>query len=216
MRRRFLLLALLPAIAVADAPSIGSVTVSQDAASRRIEVQYELAGSPAIVTVEFMTNTVADASGNWVSVGTANVTHVVGDAFRVVQTGDRKLHWLAEEPFPFADLGAVRAVVKVWSEEAPPPVRLNDSVSALVWYYEDVAQIPAAFSGTGFTQTVSGANSPASTASGDATGIENAHESRLASANDISTIDTRYVTFGYAELDNFNSNTHYGTKFIVK
>lgn len=216
MRRRFLFLALLPAIAAADPPSVGDVMVSQDAASRRIEVQYALSGAPAIVTVEFMTNTVSDASGEWVSVGAANVTHVVGDAFRVVQAGDCKLYWLAEEPFPFADLGALRAVVKAWAETAPPPVRLTDSVSVLTWYYEDAAQVPAEFSGTGFVQTVTTGNSPASTATGDATGIENAHESRLASVNDVSPIDTRYATFGCAELDNFNSGTRFATQLLVQ
>ncbi len=143
MRWKTLSIALLPACAALAAdPSVGGVSVSQNAASGCVEVEYTLSAAPAVVTVEFYTNTVADASGEWVNVGTSNVTHVVGDAFRVVQEGDRTLRWLPGERFAGSDLGAVKAVVKAWPTNNPPNYLVHDLVSNVRWYYDDEAQLP--------------------------------------------------------------------------
>ena len=211
------LLALLPPLAFAATAvgqTVDGVTVAQDASSRRVEIAYSLSAS-AIVTVEFHTNTLADASGEWLPIGVAQTTHVVGDAFRLVQAGSCRMHWLAEEVLPDADIGAVKAVVKVWSTEAPPPIRVYDSISALAWYYEDAAQIPTEFSGTGFTQTVSGGNAPASTAEGTATGVETAARSFV--AVECAPFETPLDwSVGYAELDSFTSSTHYATILLIQ
>lgn len=211
------LLALLPPLAFAAAAvgqTVDGVSVTQDASSRRVEVAYSLSAS-AIVTVAFHTNTLADASGEWLPVDAAQTTHVVGDAFRLVQAESCRMHWLAEEVLPDADIGAVKVIVKAWSTEAPPPIRVYDTISALTWYYEDAAQVPSEFSGTGFTQTVSGGNAPASTAEGTVTGVETAARSFV--AVEFSPFGTSLDwSVGYAELDSFTSSTHYATILLIQ
>jgi hypothetical protein len=53
----------------ASAPVAGNVELSQDDSElRKITVSYTLS-SEAIVTVDFQTNVLEDASGEWVSIG---------------------------------------------------------------------------------------------------------------------------------------------------
>ncbi len=143
MSRRLTFFMLAPAFAaLASDPSVSGVSVSQDAGSRRVEVAYTISDAPAVVTVEVYTNTVADASGEWVNVGVSNVTHVTGDVFREVPEGDHSLYWLPGEQFAEADLGAVKAEVKAWPTNNTPNYMVYDLVSKLKWYYDDEAQLP--------------------------------------------------------------------------
>ena len=136
-------LAMLPiGAALAADPAVSAVFVTQDAASRAVEVKYTLSGAPAVVTVDFFTNTVSDASGDWVPIGVSNATHVVGDVFRIVEEGDHALYWSPEDVFRESDLGAVRAQVKAWPTNNPPNYLVYDLISDLKWYYDDVAQLP--------------------------------------------------------------------------
>ena len=47
----------------------GSVSLSKSISNDVVEISYMLTGEPAVVTIDIQTNTVQDASGNWVSIG---------------------------------------------------------------------------------------------------------------------------------------------------
>ena len=106
------------------APNVdqNAVTLVQDSQSRLVTVSYTLTGEPAVVTVDFQTNTLANAAGNWISIGDVNFTNVVGDVNQVVQTGARVLHWQPCDTWPDQRINGnrVRAVVKAWATNAPP------------------------------------------------------------------------------------------------
>lgn len=99
-----------------------AVMLEQDAQSRLVTVGYELTGEPAVVTVDFQTNTLANAAGDWVSIGDVNFTNVIGDVNLVVQPGVRTITWQPDKSWPDQRIndGRVRAVVKAWATNAPP------------------------------------------------------------------------------------------------
>lgn len=99
-----------------------AVTLAQDSQSRLVTVGYELTGEPAVVTVDFQTNTLANAAGDWVSIGDVNFTNVIGDVNQVVQPGVRTITWQPDKSWPGQRIndGRVRAVVKAWATNAPP------------------------------------------------------------------------------------------------
>ena len=99
-----------------------AVTLAQDSQSRLITVGYELTGEPAVVTVDFQTNTLANAAGDWVSIGDVNFTNVIGGVNQVVQPGVRTITWQPDKSWPDQRIndGRVRAVVKAWATNAPP------------------------------------------------------------------------------------------------
>ena len=99
-----------------------AVTLAQDSQSRLVTVGYELTGEPAVITVDFQTNTLANAAGDWVSIGDVNFTNVIGDVNQVVQTGSHAIYWQPDKSWPDQRIndGRVRAVVKAWATNAPP------------------------------------------------------------------------------------------------
>lgn len=134
---------------LAAAPSVqdGSVSVSYNAANGLVTVGYKLTGGPGIVTIDMLTNTLADASGAWVSVGDAHLTKFVGAVNRLVgenETGYHEAHWN-----PRADGvrpgGAVRfrAKVTAWSEANPPDYMVVDlEVKGTRRYYVSADALP--------------------------------------------------------------------------
>lgn len=143
MKRRLSLCLLMPAIAAsAVGPTVSDVSIKQEAAAKRIEVGYTLSGAPAVVTVAFSTNTASDASGEWIPLCASTMSKVVGDAFRVVETGNRKIYWLPDGDFAHIDAGAVKAEIKAWPTNNPPDYLVCDIVSGANWYYENVEQLP--------------------------------------------------------------------------
>ncbi len=135
---------LLPAIAASATadPLVSDVSIRQEAAAKRLEVGYTLSGAPAVVTVTFSTNTASDASGAWIPLRASDTSKVVGDAFRVVKTGVRKIYWLPDGELAHLDAGAIKAEIKAWPTNAPPDYLVCDIVSGANWYYEDVGQLP--------------------------------------------------------------------------
>ena len=99
-----------------------AVTLAQDSQSRLVTVGYELTGEPAVVTIDFQTNTLANAAGDWVSIGDVNFTNVIGDVNQVVQIGSHAIYWQPDKSWPDQRIndGRVRAVVKAWATNAPP------------------------------------------------------------------------------------------------
>lgn len=117
-------------------PSIGNVTAVQDA-MRIVTINYRLADEAAIVTVDVQTN--------GVSIGDANLTHFAGDAFRVVQPGNRTIVWRPRKAWPDHKItdNSVSYVLKAWSLDNPPDYMVVDLVTPnTVNYYVSAEQLP--------------------------------------------------------------------------
>ena len=81
--RRFVLGLSCGIVAVALAgPTVSNVTMPQLEFANPITIGYDLAGGPAIVTLDILTN--------GVSIGAANVVRVSGDVNRKVESGSGK------------------------------------------------------------------------------------------------------------------------------
>ena len=109
-----LLAAFSAAAANAASPAVSGVTVSQDAATRAVTVNYTLSGAPGIVTLGVTTN--------GASIGDEHVWAVSGDANKVVEPGTRTLVWHPEKSWPnnvLAD-GSVNVEVTAWATNDPP------------------------------------------------------------------------------------------------
>ena len=107
------------------------VTFSQDE-SRLCTVTYTLTGEPAIVTVDFQTNsTPQSASPTWVSIGAQNFTSVFGDVNRVVDKVGQTctIQWQPMRDIPPCKLSGqnvARAVVSAWATNTPPDYMVLD------------------------------------------------------------------------------------------
>ena len=109
-------------VANAAFPSINPETVVFNQANTRATISYELKDAPAIVTCDIETNTMANASGEWVSIGGENLQTLSGDVHKVVRTGARKITWQSRAEWPDMKIpaGQIRAVVTAWATNAPP------------------------------------------------------------------------------------------------
>jgi len=117
-----------------------SVTFEQDRQTRQVTISYNLTGAPGIVTLDIQTN--------GVSIGAQNFVNVTGDVNGKVKTdGDKVIRWDPTVAWPghtFTD-GSIRAVVKAWSLQSPPPYMVVD-LTALspdnIAYYASAEAVP--------------------------------------------------------------------------
>ena len=74
------LAAAFAALAAGAEPRVdqNAVTLTQDPQSRLVSVTYTLTGEPAVITVDFQTNAVANAETGWLSIGEVNFTTTAG------------------------------------------------------------------------------------------------------------------------------------------
>ena len=116
--------AIAASTSLAAVPNVdqNAVTIAQDSQSRLVTVGYTLTGEPAVITVDFQTNAVANAEMGWTSIGEVNFTNTTGYVNQVVPTGARSLYWQPDKVWPdqVIDAGKFRAVVKAWATNAPP------------------------------------------------------------------------------------------------
>ena len=146
MRTR-LLLWILPGLACGAAPYIdpGSVTFTQDPASRVVTATYRLAGDAAIVTMGVETN---DGNGAWIDIGAEHVTRLAGPVNKVVQpdaSAVRTVKWGPDLDWPDMSLsgGKARAVFTAWPTNDPPPyMAVELATSNAVYYYASEAALP--------------------------------------------------------------------------
>ncbi|MBQ6245945.1 MAG: formylglycine-generating enzyme family protein, partial [Kiritimatiellae bacterium] len=99
-----------------------AVTLTQDPQSRLVSVTYTLTGEPAVITVDFQTNAVANAETGWLSIGEVNFTNTAGAVNQVVPVGEHSLYWRPDKVWPDKVIkwNRFRAVVKAWATNAPP------------------------------------------------------------------------------------------------
>ena len=103
-------------------PVIEQSSVDFRQVNAKATISYELKNAPAIVTVDIETNTLADASGEWVSIGGENMQTLSGDVHKVIRAGARKITWQSRAEWPEKSIpaGQIRAVVTAWPTNAPP------------------------------------------------------------------------------------------------
>ena len=99
-----------------------AVTLTQDPQSRLVSVAYTLTGEPAVITVDFQTNAVANVETGWLSIGEINFTNTTGAVNQVVPTGEHTICWQPDKVWPDQVIkwNRFRAVVKAWATNAPP------------------------------------------------------------------------------------------------
>ena len=133
----------LSVLAVAS-PSVTGVTWTQDADTRLVTVNYTLAGAPAVVTFDFLTN--------GVSIGGANLTggnvpkpQPTGDVFRLVAAdGAHSFTWQPDRTW--SDHVATGVInVKAWATDNPPDymaVSLEPTAPVRTTFYPGVEWLP--------------------------------------------------------------------------
>ena len=104
------------------APRVDSeIGVAYDENSGLVTISYTLLDEKAVVTVDMQTNTLADATGDWVSVGDAHLRTLDGAVNRLVESVGtvQKATWHPGHD-GIDSVAKFRAVVKAWSVTAPP------------------------------------------------------------------------------------------------
>ena len=88
-------IAFVAAVSFAALPHVdqNAVVLAQDSYSRLVTVTYTLTGEPAVITIDFQTNEVANAESGWVSIGAVNFTNTIGAVNQVVSTGEHDIYW---------------------------------------------------------------------------------------------------------------------------
>ena len=120
-----------------------SVSLTQDAATRKATITYTLAAAePAIVTVDIQTNTQANAQGDWVSIGGANLGRMSGDVNKAMPAGaSGTVTWQADAAWP-GHLTGARAVVTAWATNAPPDYMALDLSLKTRRFYASAEEVP--------------------------------------------------------------------------
>ena len=114
------------AAAALASPSVApdSVSVAHGPNGDVVKISYTLSGEPAVVTVDIQTNALADASGDWASIGGEAMGFLGGDANTIVKRlGSASCaYWFPSRTFRGRQVaaGCVRAVVKAWPTNSPP------------------------------------------------------------------------------------------------
>jgi len=144
--RRVFAAGLLAAAGMAAGVGVSDVQLAEsDRLGNPVQVTFTLDG-PAIVTVRFFTNEVADAT-SWLAVADADATDVWGDVNRIVPSGVCTNWWKPERALPGLLLGAgrLKAEVRAWPVDNPPDYRVFDLTStnrASMRYYVSSNAVP--------------------------------------------------------------------------
>jgi len=112
-------------------PSVSEVTVSQDAATRLVTVEYKISGGPAVVTAEFTTNNVA--------LPDECVHRLAGDINVIVTNRTEKYSFTwnpdsdLQAEFGTTDQFNVR--LTPWDANDPPPYLVVDLCTKGTWFF---------------------------------------------------------------------------------
>lgn len=137
----------------ADTPEVENVVMSQAQFGRMVTVTYTLKNAPAVVTFDVETNTLADASGEWVSIGGEAVCNAKGAVWRKVtetdadSEGKYTITWRPDLSWEGHKVsltdGGARAVVTAWALDNTPDYMVVDLAAAnTVRYYPAVDFLP--------------------------------------------------------------------------
>ena len=132
MKNKVMLCAVLSAVAAAsgETPVVSDVAFSYGGGRLPATVTYTLTGAPAFVTVDIETNTLADATGEWVNIGGEATGGIYGHGATLVWLTNRtaKAYWLPGESWPGQTLpaGVIRARVTAYPTNSPPDYMVVD------------------------------------------------------------------------------------------
>lgn len=126
--------------ALAVAPSITGVSMSQGGGSRLVTINYTLADAPAVITLDVVTNVVANAtsdSDEWASIGGEAIWNATGDVWKKVgasltegNTFNGTITWRPDLSWPGHKLDGssvqARAVVTAYATDNPPDYMVVD------------------------------------------------------------------------------------------
>jgi formylglycine-generating enzyme required for sulfatase activity len=151
--------ALVLGSAFAVMPGIESGSVSLEMQGDSAVITYTLTGTPAVVTIDLQTNTLADATGEWVSIGGENIGFLRGEANKVVYATNTpaRAWWTPGKSCPgktFAS-GTLRAEVTAWPTNTPPDymvVNLCEGQNVVRWYSSTNA-LPGGFANLEYKST---------------------------------------------------------------
>ena len=139
--------AVLPIMAVQPEIVADSIAIGQTGALA--EITYTLTGEPAVVTINIETNTLADASGDWVSIGGKGTGVLGGEANKVVYTLDQpvKAYWNPAQVFggKTFEPGVIRVTATAWPTNTPPDYMVQDLVINMRRYYASTNDLPGGF-----------------------------------------------------------------------
>ena len=137
MKRLFLICTVVAGSALAASPSIrdGSVSFQQDS-GRNVTIGYVLDGTPAVVTVDILTN--------GVSIGESTFSGIAGAVNRLVKTGPNTITWAARAAWPDMFVSNVTVKVTAWPTNAPPDYCVVDLTTSPydVRYYVSTNALP--------------------------------------------------------------------------
>ena len=142
------MLAAMPAMAVQPEIVADSIAIGQNGALA--EITYTLTGEPAVVTINIETNTLADSTGDWVSIGGKGTGVLGGEANKVVYTLDEpvKAYWNFAQVFGGRTFepGAIRVTATAWPTNTPPDYMVADlRHGKFVRYYASTNDLPGGF-----------------------------------------------------------------------
>ena len=127
----------------AATPTVSNVTLSQNANTRVVTVNYSLDGA-AVVTLDIQTNSAANV---WVTIGASNFRTLAGDVNKYVAKDAGTIEWRPNLDWPDRkiDAGGVRAVVTAWALDNLPDymvVDLAENSANRILYYSCEEAIP--------------------------------------------------------------------------
>ena len=142
MKNAIVPIAALCAVTLFATPSVTVTGVLQDSLTKKVTVEYDLFGAPAIVTMTVETN-----SSGWTAIPGSALRAVSGDIGGIVRSDSAGLTatWRPEASWPGQALasGEARVVLKAWSLDSPPDYAVFDLiVTNEVRFYESEAQLP--------------------------------------------------------------------------
>ena len=136
----------LLASSAAAAPRVEllSSTLSEDS-HRTVTATYRLTGAPAIVTIDFQTNSL-----NWTSIGGQHLSAATGAVYKKIDSdGDYEIRWNAAECWPGQKIRGAnsRIVLRAWSPTDAPDYMVVDlangtAASDRVRYYPSEDYLP--------------------------------------------------------------------------
>lgn len=151
MKKCILWVAAAVALSVLANPTVDSVSLAVNDEKSVVEIAYTLSGEAAVVTVDIQTNTLADASGEWVSIGGEGMGLLGGFANRLVESVGTpvKAYWFPNKDFPDRQLaaGQLKAVVTAWPKAYPPDYLVANLTSPtnVVRFYVSTNALPGGF-----------------------------------------------------------------------
>ena len=160
MKKAVLIFATLVSSVAMAVPEIAanSVSLTQGGNADVVKITYTLTGEPGIVTIDLQTNTLADASGEWTSIGGAAMGELRCEANKYIRVLNEPVsaYWFPSKTFSDTiAVGGLRAVIKAWPTNCPPDYMVVNLTAPTntIRFYESTVQFPGGFTNLDYKLT---------------------------------------------------------------